>query len=222
MAVNLTPSTEYGSISPYVLRDANGLVMENIWQFSKVYQYVPSQTIRYSQWDHRIIWQRSAETHVINGQLTNDYFNWRRDGMSAMHAIRWPVGKMNAKNCLYSIKGRDDDPRIIDDVVSLDYISARKKIYAPLYFNLVRRERQFSELVSRYESGERLLIVEVDGPKQESLDYYIKKYDVDSNFIENDTVLITKETLNIFLNDPLQPYGHGFCLADSILSVAKV
>lgn len=218
----MTPSTEYGSISPYVLRDGNGLLMENIWQFSKVYQRVSAQTIHYSQWDHRVIWQRPAETHVINGQLTEDYYNWRRDGMSAQQAIRWPVGKANAKKCLYSIKGQDDDPRIIADHVALDYITARKQIYAPLYFDLVRKERQFLELVSRYEAGERLLIVEVDGPKQQSLEHYIKQYSVDSNFIENDTVLITKETLNIFLNDPLHPYGHGFCLADSILSVAKV
>lgn len=37
----MTPSTQYGSIGPYALRDEKGRIMENIWQGCKVYPKVP-------------------------------------------------------------------------------------------------------------------------------------------------------------------------------------
>lgn len=226
----MTPSTEYGSLSPYVLKNNKGQLMENVWQFSKVYSKIPAQTITYSRWDNRIIWKRGAETHITNGTVNDSYKKWRHDGMYASNAIRWPVGRSTSKNCLYSIKGQEDDPSVIpensplisENFERLDYITSRKLIYSPMYFQLVQREKQFKELVSRYESGEKLLIAEVDGPRSESIDYYIDTYGVTKNLIVNNTCLINDDTLNMFLNDPKHPYGHGFCLAESILKVARV
>jgi hypothetical protein len=51
----------------------------------------------------------------------------------------------------------------------------------------------------------------------ESLDYYVKKYGVAQDFIVGNTMLATRENLQIMLNDPLHPYGHGYCLANSLL-----
>jgi hypothetical protein len=47
----LTKSSPYGELGPYVLKDEDGKIMENIWQFSKVYKQIPKTTQRYSQWD---------------------------------------------------------------------------------------------------------------------------------------------------------------------------
>lgn len=68
--------------------------------------------------------------------------------------------------------------------------------------------------------GKNLLIVEVDGPHGESLDYYKKKYKVDDNFIEDDTILATKENLKIMLNDTKHAFGHGYCLAVALLNLS--
>jgi hypothetical protein len=43
--------------------------------------------------------------------------------------------------------------------------------------------------------GENLLIIEVDGPHQEDLQYYKDKYGVSDNFIENGTMLVTKDNI---------------------------
>jgi hypothetical protein len=75
------------------------------------------------------------------------------------------------------------------------------------------------ELKKRLDDGENLLIIEVDAPHQESLDYYMRKYKVAANFIERDSSLATKENLDIFLNDPTHPFGHGYCLAIALLDI---
>lgn len=69
------------------------------------------------------------------------------------------------------------------------------------------------------QEGKNLLIIEVDGPHQESLDYYKEKYNVDDDFIVNSTMLATKENLEIMLNDTKHPFGHMYCLAACLLGI---
>jgi len=90
--VVMTASSEYGSLSPYQLKDSKGRLMENIWQFSKVYEKVPKSIQKYSRWNRKVIWNHPAETHIEDGELTDAYFKWREKGMYCKHAIRYPVG----------------------------------------------------------------------------------------------------------------------------------
>lgn len=43
-------------------------------------------------------------------------------------------------------------------------------------------------------------------------------YNVDDSFIQNHTMLATKENLNIMIDDIKHPFGHGYCLAMALLS----
>ena len=187
--------------------------MENIYQFSKVYKNVPKSKQYYSRYDRRVIWDWPAQTHLEGDQLTHDYIKWRTCGMNASEPIRYPVGFKNRHKCLFSLKGDE-----IPEVKSLDYIESRKEIYLPLYTELVQKEKQFLELVERLKNGENLLIIEVDGPHEESLEYYRDKYDVPKDFIQNFTMLATRENIDIMLNDPKHPFGHGYCLALALLN----
>jgi hypothetical protein len=105
----------------------------------------------------------------------------------------------------------------IDEDNKLDYVESRKKIYVKEYCRLVKKHPKFKELKKRLEKGENLLITEVDGPHQESLDYYKEKYGVDDNFIQDDTIIVSENNINIMLNDPKHPFGHGYCLAMALL-----
>jgi hypothetical protein len=96
---------------------------------------------------------------------------------------------------------------------------ARKKIYIPVYTKLVKKEPKFIKLQKMLKKEINLLIIEVDGPKQESLNYYKEIYGVDDHFIENDTILITKNNLNIMLNDEKHAFGHGYVLAAALLDI---
>ena len=83
---------------------------------------------------------------------------------------------------------------------------------------MAKKTKEFAELKKRYKSGEKLLIIEVDGPHQESMDYYKDKYGVDDDFIVNSTVLVNDKNMDILLNDPKHPFGHGYCIGWALFS----
>jgi hypothetical protein len=63
-----------------------------------------------------------------------------------------------------------------------------------------------------------LLIVEWDGPHQESMEYYKEKYNVTDDFIVDSTMNATTENIDLMLNDEKHPFGHGYCLASALLA----
>lgn len=213
----LTKSTAYGSLGPYELFDEKGRCMENLWQASKVYESVPTTLQRRSRYDQTVIWSHPAEVHVVfsesdgeeEAEIQPEYFKWREKLQNAKEAIRYPVGFNHRHKCLFAFQ--DDDGG-----VPLDYIESRKAIYVPLYEKLVVKKPLFKKLKRMVDDGVNVIIVEVDGPHQESLDYYVDTYGGDGvgeDFIEESTMLATHENLDIMLNDPKHPYGHGYCLA---------
>lgn len=209
----LTKSTAYGSLGPYVITDGKGRIMENIWQFAKVYTNVPKSTQKYSRYNSRVIWDHPAEIHVReDGTLTEEYWAWKKKGMTCKDAVRYPVGFHHRHKCLYSLSEENLEEK-------LDYIQSRKKIYLPVYTKCVQDLPQFIELKSRLERGENLLIIEVDGPHEESMPYYQENYGVEDDFISKDTVLVTSEHMRIMLNDSKHPFGHGYCLGMALLDM---
>ncbi len=208
----MTASTEYGSLSPYSLTDEKGRFLENIWQFAKLYDYVPSSTQTYSRYDKTVIWSHPEEKHINNDVPTQEYWIWREKGMTNPYPVRYPVGYTHRSQCKCSLFDIGDN-----FYVELDYIEARKKIYLPEYEKAVVKEEKFTKLLKLLQQGKNLLIIEVDGPHQESVSYYKEKYGVSDNFINRDSVLATEHNLEILLNDPKHPFGHGYCLAWALL-----
>ncbi len=204
-----TKASAYGELSPYVL-SKEGQIMENIWQFSKVYKKVEAQSQYYNRFRKNISWEHPSEEHVDkNGDLTKEYFSWRTKGFNFPEPVRYPNGYKGKNDCMYSIK----DP----GSKKLAYIDSRKEIYVPLYNELVRKEKKFDYLKNELKKGRNLNIIEVDGPNQESLLYYIEKYGVEKDFIKDGAMIATKENLKIMLNDKKHPFGHGYCLAMSLM-----
>lgn len=124
--------------------------------------------------------------------------------------VRYPVGRGNMDQCIFSLKTKDDGTV---DSYPLDYIEARKQIYVEEFAKLVKRHPKFIQLQQRLANGENLLIIEVDCCKEESMPYYIERYGVSPNMINNGTMLATAENLNLLLNDPRERFGHGMVIA---------
>jgi hypothetical protein len=226
----MTPSSAYGDIGPYCLKSKEGYLMENIWQFSKVYPKVPKTTQVYSRWNNMIIWDWPEEIHISfrpkdekiflselnleTEEVNEKYWHWRNEGIKAKYAIRYPVGRENMNTCIYALNKISENP---PKYKKLDYIEARKKIYVKVYKDLVQNHPTFLKLKEWLNKGINLLIIEIDGPHEESLEYYKNKYGVSDNFIQNDTILATKNNLDIMLNDDKHSYGHGYVLASALL-----
>ena len=214
----LTPSSPYGSIGPYVLKDEKGRIMENIWQFSKVYKRVPYTKEFYSRWNQTEIRKHPSEIHLNkDGKLTDKNWAWRKKGFECKYPVRYPVGFNHRGECLYALEDGKDDKN--DSKEKLSYIDARKRIYVPVYTRLVKQQRQYKELVERLNKGENLLIIEIDGPHQEALSYYKEKYGVDDDFIVGSTIVATESNLKIMLNDSKFPFGHGYVLAMALMGM---
>jgi hypothetical protein len=84
---------EFGGLSPYNIKDDKGVIIENKWQFSKVYKRVSAVKMPYSTRDPKIVWEHPAEIHIDDvGNLTPEYFEWRKKGFASDEPIRFPAG----------------------------------------------------------------------------------------------------------------------------------
>jgi hypothetical protein len=113
------------------------------------------------------------------GNPSPDYFKWAKAGWNDTYAHRYPMGK--GERPLYSWW----------DGEKLDYVSARKKIYIPLYAGAVVKAPAFSLLAKRYETEGRITLFDFDG------------YDH----------LKLGMSLSDVVNDPTRKMGHAFVLA---------
>ena len=214
----------YGKLSPYCIRVPvsgfpDGVIHENYWQFLKVYPQVPPRIVTLSEKDKTIAWTHEGCIQVDDqGDVTPEWDDWRIRGFSSENFIRFPNGSdpKDRAACLYA-KTLNEDGTVSAE--RLDLIPARKKNYVKTYCENVQHHSLFKQLQLRLLSGENLLIIEVDGPHQESLDYYKQKYKVGHNFIVNSTILVTVETMIIMINDPRHSFGHGYALASKLLGI---
>jgi len=198
-----------GDLSPYVLRNERGCLLENVWQFSKIYARVAAQTIKLSRFHPDVtIWTHGAEQHIgADGKsIASAYWAWRRKGMANAHAVRYPNGfhgRHEAVASLWLVGGK---------LRWLDYIAARKHIYCGEYRRLAPLTPHFARLRSLLLAGENLQIVEVDGPDP-SLEYgpYAR--------ISADApgMLMDEATIRFLINDAKKPFGHGFVIAALLL-----
>lgn len=127
------------------------------------------------------LWQYSKvyPCHVNEaGFPTDEYFVWRHNGFNKDRVQRYPMGK-GAKP-LYSWWHGEH----------LDYITARKKIYIPVYRNLVLRTESYRKLYNWALQGYDIALRDFDG------------YDhVSQNM-----------TLQDVIDNPKRPMGHAFII----------
>lgn len=158
----LTKSTKYGSLGPYCLTDDHGVIMENVWQMSKIYKgVIPRVTHTYSRWDRTEIWNHHPHVQIDKeGFVTDEYREWRKKGMECKYPLRYPVGysKKIRGSCVGAIVDLPEGKVKVNEnttgsykvVNALGYIDARKAIYLPLYVDLVKKQKQYNELQIGY------------------------------------------------------------------------
>lgn len=206
-----------GQLSPYVLRNSQGCLLENLWQFAKVYPSITKQRIPLGRWHQdKIIWEHPAERHLDNGIPTEAYWQWRNKGMHNDYAVRYPNGYHGRRDAEFSLWPKlGGDPslqRDLNDFDQLDYIEARKKIYCALYAELAPTTEHFIKLKNLLASGQNLLICEVDGP-----DPLATHPPYDQISVEKPGLLTTESNIRLLINDRGKPFGHGYTIAALLL-----
>lgn len=114
------------------------------------------------------------------GNPTEAYWAWAEDGWSKPEGVRFPMGRPAPKP-LYSLWGER----------RLDYIGARKAIYAPLYARAVQKTEAFRTLRQLHAESDLLVLRDWDG-------YDLSKANM---------------SLTRALYDSRKPFAHSFVLA---------
>lgn len=116
-------------LSPYTLKDDQDRLMENLWQFSKIYPSVRKQNQTVHRFTSEKGWVWPGETHCIidanevnptnnpsnpsnnlnnnlinltplsNIKITNAYWKWRNNGQRFTYPIRYPNGYYGRTDC---------------------------------------------------------------------------------------------------------------------------
>lgn len=164
---------QYSFLSPYSLKTQEGWILENVWQFSKIYREVPEiNTMSYVEGMKGMqpIWKHPKETHITiedsKISVSPKYWDWREKGYNNTHAVRYPVGFNNRNECLgaYWYKYPDHPYRkYCVDFVLMDYVQARKFIYFGEYKraieNIPKAKFQIEEFKKGFNKGRVLVLL---------------------------------------------------------------
>lgn len=87
----------------------------------------------------------------------------------------------------------------------MNYVTSRKKIYVPRYFELMKDREMVQYLKVQVEAGKDIVIYDFDGPREE---------DGGVTCVE-----VTRELLCEKINDTQFPFGHGYIVAGWIKGI---
>ena len=152
------------------------------------YDGLMSQTFEYAWQCAKVYpWMMTPD-----GNPSEKYFAWRdamwgKKDFASKIDIRFPAGKGNVRKCRYAWW------KVNGEFQKLNYISARKHIYIPLYAKTVVRTEAYSRLVALRDSGKNLMLIDFDGYNLHHPHYGL--------------------TYNDVVHCPLLKMGHGFVLA---------
>lgn len=224
-------NSKWKRLSPYLLKtDGNeinknegNILFENFYQGCKVYDIVYSNKVYASQfhngnpkylwWDYQtinpngdIILQKNKEPNIKNMNI-DLYLQWRNSLWNCPNPIRYPNKKWNTKHTKFScIVDENNKP-----ILQMDYLTARREIYIKEYIRLIKQLPEYLELLEMLKCGKNILICEIDVPANGKHGFFGN----DCN--ENNICFMSLQKLNLLLNDPNEAFGHGLCLAYSLL-----
>lgn len=217
-------SSKWKNFSPYLLKtDGNechsnpgGIIFENFYQSCKVYDVVFENEVyasKYQMNNPKYLWWKFVPVNsggdilVENGIINYDlYFRWRNSLWDCKNPVRYPNKIHRRKNTQFALLIDKDG-----NETRLDYLATRKQIYVREYIRLVKQLPEYNMLLNKLKNGQNIMICEIDVPAKNKKGQYGQDCD-DYNICH-----LTLDKLEILLNDPCEAFGHGLCLAYSLL-----
>ena len=202
--------SNYHVFSPYFLKtdgceqnhNVGGVLFENFWQGSKVWRRVYDIDVwahpnlrgkkEHLWWSYKCGNGQGSEEHIDKADnIQPEYYAWREKIFNCPKPIRYPNERKRVGETVFSLLiDRDGKER------RLGYIEARKVIYFEEYCRLIEQLPEFEQLLKLLNEKKNLIICEVDVPDNE---------------------IITLEKIKTLIDCPSIKFGHGLCLAYSLL-----
>lgn len=206
-------------LSPFKLCDADGHIMENIWQFAKIYTFVPSYEDKKSGWTS----ERELHINKKTQEITPAYWDWRRRGMDFQTPVRYPVGMAHRQYCRSHVWPESGN---LTDAINMDadtpkinykYVPARVKIYCPVYMEMAQKCEDYATISQLLEEGYNVQILDVDGPSASPEFPYDQMPEGEYGKDGVGSIEINEDNVKAMLNNVDQPFGHGYALACQLL-----
>ena len=144
-------------------------------------------------WNFESYWQQGKVFEDIPHEISKDWWLKLKEPKR-----RYPSSK--GKTVLYA--EFDDFPG-----EQLDYVSSRKKVYVPEYYNLIKDREQVLYYQNKLKKHD-IIIYDFDGPRKDNGD------------VTTDEV--TVEYLREKINQTQFPFGHGYVVAGLILGITPL
>lgn len=174
-------------------------VFEHFWQASKVYP-----------------------CHFANGELTSDYFSWRKMWFNKPFSYREKVYSRHPyyllgyqkNDCLFSVYYENGK------YIHLDYIEARKKLYIPEYAKFIVNTESYKWLKRLYDQGKKIALVDFDGYnytydgalKKLYKGYLNKCHNQKVKPMVNEEDFLNLRSVTDVVNCGFTPMGHSFVI----------
>jgi hypothetical protein len=217
-------NSKWKNLCPYLLKtdgeeickNAGGILFENFYQGCKVYDIVYENEVyasKYQMNNPKYLWwkfepkTKSGDIILEDDKINYDlYLNWRNSLWNCKNPIRYPNKIFRRKNTQFALylDEKDEEHR-------LDYITSRKEIYVKEYIRLIKKLPEYKELLDKLENNKNIMICEIDVPSKNKKGNYGKDCD------KNNICHMFIEKLELLLNDTNEAFGHGLCLAYSLL-----
>lgn len=142
-------------------------------------------------WCYENRWQSGKRYQDIDDNVIKKYWKELKEPKR-----RYPKSK--GKTVLYAE---------YDDIEGkLDYITSRKKVYVPEYYQLVKDRDMVTFWKNKHQNNEDIIIYDLDGPRD--------------NNNEPICLKLTKDLLKNKINDDNHPFGHGYIVGSIILDIS--
>lgn len=135
-------------------------------------------------------WQSGKVFEDINVEITKKW--WKE---LKIPKRKYPNSK--GKKVLYGLFDGNDK--------KMDYITSRKEIYVPEYYNLIKDREMTKHWIHELQNQKDLVIYDFDGPRT---------IDGGVSFIE-----LNLEVLKEKINNPQFPFGHGYIVGATIMGI---
>jgi hypothetical protein len=217
-------NSKWKQLCPYLLKtdgketchNSGGIIFENFYQGCKVFDIIYENEVYPSKYyinnPKYLWWKFEPETSTGDVILENNkvnydlYFRWRNSLWECKNPIRYPNKIHRRKNTQFALcidkKGKKQ---------RFDYISTRKEIYVKEYIRLIKELPEYTNLLNKLKNGKNIMICEMDVPANNKKGIYGEDCD------ENNICHMSIEKLELLLNDTNEAFGHGLCLAYSLL-----
>lgn len=222
-------NSKWKNLCPYLLKtdgqelchNLGGILFENFYQGCKVYDVVYENEVypsRYYINNPKYLWWKfepltPSGDIILQKDLTNIdiinyelYYRWRNSLWECKNPIRYPNKIHRRKNTQFGLCVDKDG-----NETRMDYLTTRKQIYVKEYIRLIKTLPEYVKLLNKLKKGENIMICEMDVPANGKRGEYGKNCD------ENNICHMSIEKLEILLNDTNEAFGHGLCLAYSLL-----